>query len=237
MDWQKYWASYPKNVGETEFLKQVGKTVQGQPISDIQFRQIVSEISERLELQDRDIVLDLCCGNGLITNEIAKVSQYVIGVDYSFPLINIARKYHNPENVRYLNMSVLDLKPRIVEEVIGESNLFTKVYMYEGLQHFRKEDLAKLLGLILEISTDDVIILFGSVPDSDRLWKFYNTARRRLAYFKRKLQGREAIGTWWERAFIQQVCDRMNLRCEFFQQHEILHTSHYRFDFRVVRGI
>lgn len=228
-DWKTFWNTDPLNYKDNEYMKQVGYTVNGQPISDLLFRQILSEISQHLQLSPDDVVLDLCCGNGLVTKEIAKISRSVVGVDYSTPLINIARKEHQPDNVRYLQMSVLDLTP----EAIGHDEPFTKVYMYGALQHFRPDELLTILTTILELSRDEVIILFGSVPDKSRLWKFYNTAARRFDFIKRTLEGREAIGTWWDKRLIQRICDRMGRRCEFLQQHTMLHTSHYRFDVRI----
>jgi 2-polyprenyl-3-methyl-5-hydroxy-6-metoxy-1,4-benzoquinol methylase len=220
-------------VDETEFLKQVGKTVHGQSISDDQFKQIILEMTDRLDLGSDDVVLDLCCGNGLITNEFARVVRSIVGVDYSLSLINIARKYHSPRNTYYINTSIFDLTREDIEDFIP----FSKVYMYEALQHFQRKDLFRILRFILPICTKNVVIFFGSVPDKARLWKFYDSPMRRLNYLKRKLQRQEAIGTWWKRGFIQDVCNRMGLHCEFFQQHEMLHTSHYRFDFRVTRYI
>lgn len=48
---QEYWVQKPKMVGETDFLAQVGKTVNRQPISDEQFRTIVSDIIAHLDLK------------------------------------------------------------------------------------------------------------------------------------------------------------------------------------------
>ena len=232
-EWQKFWNSFPLSAGRSEHLKQVGKTVQGQPISGLQFRQIHSDIAQHLALSSDDVVLDLCCGNGLITKEIAQISQSVVGVDFSHPLINIAGQDHQPDNVRYHHLSVLDLTP----EAIGPTEPFTKVYMYEALQDFGKGDLVTILATILELSADDVVILLGSVLDKSRFWHFYNTPQRRFDFFKRKLLGGDTLGTWWDKRFIQETCNRMGWQSDFLPQHTMLHTAHYRFDVRIRRAL
>lgn len=229
-DMQEYWVQKPKMVGETDFLAQVGKTVNRQPISDEQFRTIVSDIIAHLDLTKTDVVLDLCCGNGLITTEIAKSCEKVIGIDFSRPLIEIAKRYHCPENVEYLCMSALDLD----EGFITQAPRFNKVLMYEALQHFEREDLTKILTTILSLVSKSHIILLGSIPDSRKKWRFYNTPRRWKLYLRQKIRGRDLIGTWWSKNLIQKVCDELGVRCEFYEQSKELHTSYYRFDIKIV---
>ena len=81
------WSSRPKTLDKTDYLKQVEKTVKGQPISDLQFQLIVSQICREVHLQEDSIVLDLYCGNGLITKELATQCKSVVGIDFSQPLL------------------------------------------------------------------------------------------------------------------------------------------------------
>src|SRR5262249_17769885 len=93
-DWQGYWNEAPKQYGETEFLKQVDKTVGGEPVSDAVVNDIVSSIVEKLSIGTEDRVLDLCCGNGLLSSSVSRQCAEVVGVDVSAVLIALARKYH-----------------------------------------------------------------------------------------------------------------------------------------------
>ena len=228
-NWERFWESYPKTVDETDFLKQVEKTVGGQPISNQQFQLIVSDIRQRLELNEADVVLDLCCGNGLITKEIATVCREVVGIDFSRSLLDVANKHHCPENVHYECASVLELD----RTPIVSSGPFNKVLMYEALQHFRQRDLVEILSNVLPLTGERPIILLGSVPDAARKWNFYDTYRRQLVYLLRTLTSREAIGTWWDESHIHATCEQLNLRCEFCEQSRDLHTAHYRFDVKI----
>lgn len=230
-NWNNYWNTFPKTVQPHEHFKQVGKTVNGIPISKYQFELIIESIKDGINLQTTDTVLDLCCGNGLITSELANLLSAIIGIDYSETLINIANTYHRTENIDYRQMSALDAL-KVDNPILPP---FNKIYMYEALQHFRYRDLRSILLNILTVSSEDVIIFIGSIPDKKRLWNFYNTPSRKFDYFLRKIIGKDAIGTWWTKEYIESVCDQIGLRSECILQKEVLYTSHYRFNYRITR--
>lgn len=217
-------------MAETDFLRQVGKTVRGQPISDQQFQLIGSDVCHHLDLKRTDVVLDLCCGNGLITKQISNKCKEVVGIDFYKPLLEVAIRHHRPENVSYRHMSVLDLS----KMPMTPPGPFNKVLMYEALQHFKKGDLIRILRNVLWLAGAGCVILIGSIPDARRKWNFYNTPWRRFNYLLHKIIGGHVLGTWWDQDFIRATCKRLNLQCEFLEQSKELHTSHYRFDVRIV---
>jgi len=229
MDWKDFWNRFPTQFTKDDFLKQVAKTVQGEPITSVQFDRIVLDAIQKLELTETDDVLDLCCGNGLITSAIGEKCNSIVGVDFSEPLIEIAREYHSLNNTKYFNLSVLD----ITFENLRIPGPFSKIYMYEGLQYFQEDELSDLMQTLLALSNENVVMLFGGVPDKDKIWDFYDTPERQREYEARKAQGTEAIGTWWEKSFIRQICSSYGLECEFLPQHEFSYTAHYRFDVRI----
>jgi cyclopropane fatty-acyl-phospholipid synthase-like methyltransferase len=223
---EQFWATYPKLFGETEFLKQVGSTVNGKPIPERQFQLIVSEITQLLSLEKEDRLLDLGCGNGLITRELAKTCRNVVGIDFSEPLLDIANRFNRPHNVIFRRMSLLELDkmPQLT------SKPFNKILMYGVLQAIGKRDLAPTLRNILRVSSDNRVILIGSVIDKRRKWKFFNTPRKVLNHLSRRITGRETLCTWWEQGFIERTCRDLGLRCNFHEQNGQLYTAHYRFD-------
>ena len=229
MDWKDFWNRFPTQFTKDDFLKQVAKTVQGEPITSLQFDRIILDAIQKLELTENDNVLDLCCGNGLITSAIAAKCNSIVGIDFSKPLIEIAQEYHSLNNTKYLNLSALD----ITFENLQVDRPFTKILMYEGLQYFQEDQLSDLLQALLALSDNGIVMLFGGVPDKDKIWHFYDTPERQHEYETRKAQGMEAIGTWWGKSFIHQICSRYGLKCEFLPQHALFHTAHYRFDVRI----
>jgi 2-polyprenyl-3-methyl-5-hydroxy-6-metoxy-1,4-benzoquinol methylase len=238
---QKFWNDFPLKHGKEEFFKQVGKTVHGEPISADQFEKIVCDIGEYLDLNQADEVLDLCCGNGLITKEVSLRCRNIVGIDFSEPLIQSARQYHQTANARYVQRSVIGLSLEQISPASNEVNSpveggFSKIYMYEALQHLQSYDLQPLLESLLEMSNSKVVILLASVPDKSQIWEFYNTPERRADYLERVRLGSDSMGTWWDDSHIKQVCQDLNLDCKKHVQSQILHTSHYRCDW-VIRKI
>jgi 2-polyprenyl-3-methyl-5-hydroxy-6-metoxy-1,4-benzoquinol methylase len=231
MDWEKRWNQNPTKYGETEFLKQIGNTIAGIPISSDQFNSSISDINDALDITSNDIILDLCCGNGIRTYEISKVCNSIIGIDFSQPLITIANKYFKKENITYYCMSILDKK---IREIGLEP--FTKIYMYEALQHFDKCDFEKILNQIRYLSSSKAVVLLASIPDSEKLWDFWNfDARRRKYYLHRKDKKTDPLGTWWTKNEINTICVRSGFDVQFQEQNEHTHTAYYRFNVRLTQ--
>lgn len=226
-DWRKHWQTYPVLFSETDFLSQVGKTVRGKPIGFTQVESILSSILSNLNLNKDDSVIDICCGNGFITGNLAKNCRIIDGIDYSEYLIDIAKRHNCPKNSCYTCHSLFDIEDNI-DTLINKP--YDKVLMYEALQHFQTYDIIKILKIIKKITHDNSIILFGSIPDIQKKWLFYNTPDRRRKYFQKNERGDESIGVWWEKMELLFAAEMVGFICEFRNQPDILHTAHYRFD-------
>jgi len=231
MDWKSHWNTFPCDVPENDFLRQVGKTVGGQPISAEQLDTIVRSVIETLDVRPTDRVLDLCCGNGLIGGAVARCCERLSAVDYSEPLIRVARKYHAIANIEYVYGSVLRL-----EELPLRDERYDKIYMYEALQHFSETELPELLHQIEYRAASNVRILLGSIPDAARLENFYDTPQRQEERRRRIAAGTEAIGTWWRMEDLEQVCRATGFAMRVLRQPPQLHTHHYRVDVVAERG-
>jgi 2-polyprenyl-3-methyl-5-hydroxy-6-metoxy-1,4-benzoquinol methylase len=125
--WHKYYRDAVDNHPD-DLLKQVGKTVSGKAVEAEQIDIIVNGIISSLQINKNDTVLDLCCGNGLLTERIARTTKKTVGMDYSEALVSIA-KLHNSSTVdHYLVSDIQDIDISFLDE-------FDKFYMYEGMQH------------------------------------------------------------------------------------------------------
>jgi len=224
--WKKYYSSPIQPVERFDYLKQVGHTLNGKSINNTDFRLMIDQIRCELSIKNDDIVLDLCCGNGYITKELALACDRVVGVDFSSNLIQIANEDHCPDNADYVCMDVtkLDTTNLLL------SGPYNKILLYAGLQHISKKDLEPLLRKILELSAPKPTILFGFVPDRNSLSDFYDTSKKRCERMMRILKGTELMKTWWDKKFIRRIARKLGLQCAFHDLDARLQATQYRFD-------
>lgn len=226
-NWKKFWTEYPESLGEDEFLKQVGSTVGGKPYTEFQFRGMIESIRDQLQLNESHRLLDICCGNGLVTCELAKLSSSVVGVDFSQPLIGLANKYHDADNIVYKQMDALSVGHHD-RSLPGEN--FDRVIIYGSLQHFEVRDFEQLIVGISNVSKSHAVILLGGVLDIDRRDNFHNTILKKLKYKYYKATGRDRLGTWWDSEYIRAVCEKYKLSCEIDKESSNRPGKEYRFD-------
>jgi cyclopropane fatty-acyl-phospholipid synthase-like methyltransferase len=227
-DWSNFWDRYPRRARSGDLLGQVGKTINGVPITEQQLRLLVENICLSLRLSHDDHLLDLCCGNGLLTRLLAEHCCSATGIDFSEPLIEAAREQSAAPNVKYLRMDVRKLEPLAVRN----EQRYTKVLCYEALAFLNLSEFDDLLTQLSRLANDAPTILFGSILDRDRIWNFFNTMRRKWFYlfhikFRRKEVG---LGRWWRRQEVVQIANAHGFQCDLLDQPPQLHTAHYRFD-------
>jgi len=223
---KEFWQSYPMRFSENDFLKQVGRTIEKKPISMSQFEAILFQIRSNLLLNRKDTLIDICCGNGFITKNIAKNCALIDGIDYSEYLINIALKYNCLPNTRYWCCSLFDM-PNISDLSV---NAYDKVLIYNALPNFLHKDIMRILSILDKITHSKSLILLGDIPDIQKKWHFYNTPQRRKDYFQRIAEENEAIGTWWDKSELFYASELAGFKCEFRSQSDNQPDSHYRFD-------
>src|SRR5437016_3366877 len=101
VDWQQFWESYRKTEikGESDLFFEVGKTVNQEPLSEAAFKLSIELVARDLELTSEDRLLELCCGNGLMTLPLAAFVREIRAVDFAQHLINNARRFRQVSNV------------------------------------------------------------------------------------------------------------------------------------------
>src|SRR5437870_11257411 len=94
VDWQQFWESYRKTEvrNEQDLYFEVGKTVNQQPISEAAFKLSIELVARYLELNADDKLLELCCGNGLMSLPLASLVSEIQAVDFAQHIItNVQR--------------------------------------------------------------------------------------------------------------------------------------------------
>ena len=221
----QYWKEhYDQNTEafQTSLYKQVGKTLNGIDVDERQLDCIVASIVNALDIEHKDEIIDLCCGNGLITKKIAVEVNKINAVDFSDGLIDTAKRESYLENITYIASDVMLLSNTFFNEI-------SKIYMYEALQHFSIAMLADLLS-ILSSTGNNIKFFIGSVPDKEKIWTYYDTEEKREFFLQRENENKPHMGKWWDKNEIQNIALAHDFKASFYNQNEFLYTSNYRFN-------
>lgn len=226
MDWRAFWEAYPGRYRETEFREQVGRTAKGGvPTPEAELALVVEEAATRLDLGAGDRLLDLCCGNGYLTVRLARRAAEVVGVDFSRPMLELARRHHGGEGTSYRFGSVLEL-----EAVVGDLPPFSRACMLESLHYFEPRHLPRLLEGLRGHTTPDAVLYFSGIPDATRKDAFFDTPERKAEHERRKAAGTDGMGHWWDPDLLRTRSAEAGLDCRILPQSRELHTAYYRFD-------
>lgn len=227
-----YWKSFFENYrlvdvkDDSDLRFQVGKSVGGTVISDDVFQTIIDKIGKTLNIQPDDSLLDLACGNGVITYEISKRCKKTIGIDFSSPYIENAKKFKSADNIKYYCDDILNFSNII------KSNEFTpnKILMQGVLAYLTPEQFDELLIHLRGHSSKLESFVVSAVPDKDRRHIFHNTLKRKLEwiFYSLILKKDKGVGRWYSKKEITEICVKNGFDVSFDQD---VSGLNYRMDF------
>lgn len=215
--------THARTCAPDAFWAQVKRTVHGQPVSEAQIALIVAQIESQLALDSRDVLLDLACGNGALTHELADSCAALLGVDISPYLIDVARQHFgNPPRVDFAAEGVVQYLERE-----AQPQRFTKVLCYGSFMYFSDEDARATLKLVGARFTGVETFFVGNLPDRDRVEGFYSTREPAPGELD---DPRALIGIWRTREAFAAMAADAGWDTTFVQMPEGFYSTHYRYD-------
>lgn len=188
----------------------------------------VNHILRVLEIKKSDTVLDVCCGNGIITQQIAKKCDSIVGVDQSEMLLNVANRNYKEMNCLYLNCSALEMSQYVKE------HSFDKIYLQFSFQYFDKwKDGEKVIAEMLKCLKPKGSIFIGDITEHKNKHKLYDTILKKAYYYKQLIQGRNRMGKFWKASELGAIAEKLNVKGTYFEQSKELPYAHYRFDYLI----
>src|SRR3989304_2454779 len=176
-----YWKEhYNENAAKfgSSLLKMVDMTLNGKEVDLAQVDLRVKAITQNLSLHKNDVLLDICCGNGLLTDKLAGSVTHICGVDFSEGLIDVAKGKNRHANISYElgDITKIDLYkyPSI-----------NKISVYAGLQYITFEEFKSFLNKIVS-HNKPLLVYCANVPDKEKLWNYYDTNEKKAFYLKRE---------------------------------------------------
>ncbi len=233
--WQDYWDKFLFNrygkeavQNEDDLFLQVARTENKKRVTHEIFERIIELIKSDLDLKTDDILVDLCCGNGLFTYELKNTVKQIIGVDFSRSIIETASKFKIANNISYHYGSAVDFMKSFGALMPGV--IPSKYLMNDALAYFQQKDFKELLFCIKAVSPHFKFLIRG-VPNNDLKWNYYNTPERKQFYADLQAKGdltNYGLGTWWQPEDIKEICEELGLNYVITNQQ--LPVSNFRMD-------
>lgn len=220
--WKNFWQSHAISAIDGHSQYQVLRTLNKKPISDEQFSEILEYVKEKIKLEKKDDVLDLCCGNGLITTFLSSGCKSVTGVDFAEGLTSII----DLKSFKNISLIVEDIR-----KVKFQQESFDKVILYAGLQYLSEKETVFLFENVMNWLRADGLFLIADIPDRERIWNFFNSQERERVYFDTLKDDKPIVGTWFEEEWLAKLGKYAGFsEVEMLAQPVGFPYAHYRFD-------
>lgn len=221
MNWKEYW--------NTNALKCIDNEINQVQRKDLESTFVTaSRIVKILKIDKNDTVLDVCCGNGILTQIVSEKTKNIVGVDQSNVLIKLANAKNNKATVTYKIGSALDLEKTL------QNMLFDKIYLQFSFQYFdKKNEGALVIAAMLAHLKPNGKIFIGDIPNFKKRFIYYNTFVKRIRWIKQYIFNTNPMGKFWKQTELAAICKKLQVKGTFLKQPKELPYSHYRFDYLI----
>ncbi len=229
-DWKNFWSSYRKMevASEEDLYVEVGKTVGGKPVSEEAYQLSIDLITTGLKLSQRDLLLELCCGNGLVTRRLASLVARIRAVDFAEHLIANAERFSPADNVSYFCGEALDHLNDLAQ---SKEFVPTKVLLGDCLCYFEPKTLRAMLQAVQGLTANHFVFMASGIPCDELKWNFYNTPERVRRFEDNQLLAEntnDGIGRWWGKEELEEIGKALGITAVVREQPSVL--SNFRVD-------
>jgi dTDP-4-amino-4,6-dideoxygalactose transaminase len=221
---------HARTCSPDDFWGQVKRTVHGQSVPREHIAMIVQSIRQHLAPQADDVLLDLACGNGALSERLFDSCAALVGVDLSPYLIDVANQHFaKPPRFTFIAGSAADY---LRAEPAPER--FTKVLCYGSFAYFSEDDALAALRLLHDKFEHVERIFVGNLPDRDRATAFYTP---RAPEPGELTDPRAQIGIWRTQAEFAALAASEGWSTCFAAMPASFFAKHYRYDAVLTRRL
>lgn len=226
MNWKQFWQQQGKQENP---LLQVGRKGGLLMQEDQWFAEYAAYIAEQLGLTNEDIVLDVCCGNGLLTHHLAKHCKAIVGVDFSEPHIQFAQQQYASPTVQFIKADALHLEETTFSGELFEQG-FTKSTLCFSFQYF--ESVQQGLQVVKGVFKHTQGSLFlGDIPDRDYFFVYYNSFAKIGRLVKQLVFQQNDMGKFWASTELDFIAKTLHKQGKKLPQPAHFPYAHYRMDY------
>lgn len=223
MGHRHFYDEHAKTCSPVDFWGQVKRTVNGTAIGEDQISLIVNAISDGLQITESDVLLDICCGNGVLTDLLFARCNGGVGVDIGDYLIRVAKKHFEraPQRV----YQIADVEAYLSST--PDCARFTKVLCYSAMQYFPSDRATALLTVLRQRFQNVQRVFLGNMPDKAKIRNFYYEGKY-VPGVEDDLDG--PLGLWRTRDEVSTITTASGWTTAFYEMPQDFHGAHYRFD-------
>ena len=205
-----YWTDYWQERGKMDApdLIKMQRTINGVPMP---MENIVSDVIKRCYGD----VLELGCGTGVLTQEIAKKAKSVLAVDSSEAMLS----FEETDTIRKCHADVRNLTL---------TTKFDTIIAYSFPHYLTHAEFVAMLMKCKDWLDQGGLLFIGDLPDAGKLWEFHNTPERVNDYFSHLSTPK--LGTWFDREWVKRACQYAGFDVQIMNQPDNLPMKEYRFD-------
>jgi cyclopropane fatty-acyl-phospholipid synthase-like methyltransferase len=214
---------YPKTCAPNDFWGQVKRTVKGKPVAQDQIDMIVKAIRAGLQFEESDILLDLGCGNGALSQHFFPSCSRMLGVDFSSYLIAVAKtNFEQPPTYVFLEE---DIAAYVSNEQYPLR--FTKALCYGAFSYLSHKNARTLLQILSDRFNNIKAFFIGNLPDKEKVGDFYPPDTDYCALVD---DNTSPIGIWRSKEDMYQLARETNWVAEFMTMPTSFYAAYYRYD-------
>ncbi len=231
MNWKNYWNSVV--LKDQGVFEQVQRTASGIPLTEEVMGGYVQYLKQILNItgsgNSNKRLLDLCCGNGWITNQLSANYLQCLGLDFSNELIRYAKEHYGSNSVAFERTEISDLS------LYTEENSYDHVVWLFSIQYFSVSEFESILSKLNKVLKEDGLILIGDIPLKNKQSAMYSGVIGKLKYYLKYWMSRESTGKFWSPAELDEVVIRHGMKGQYLKQPDKLPYAHYRFDYLITK--
>lgn len=224
-EWVNFWVEYGKQAQSKDPQTQVLRTINKLPIEKEKWEFCLEYIEGQLEVNASDDILDLCCGNGLISQRLSPKCNSVVAVDVSEDLL------HGIDVKKYPNIKPICSDIRKLDFKEGA---FSKIIIYAAIQYLSLKETVLLFENVKKWLRPGGIFFIGDIPDHSKRWTFFNSKEREAVYFNTVKEEADIVGTWFDSEWLKKLADYSGFKqAELIEQHPDMIYYFFRFDMKI----
>jgi hypothetical protein len=217
-----FYKEHPKLCDPKDYWGQVKRSVGGRPVDAAQIQLIVDAAVGALDVNSDDVLLDICCGNGALTSQVAAGCAGAVGIDFSEPLIRVAQADFETDRHRYVLTDALSWLQAPVDP-----EAFTIALCYGSLSYLPRAAAEEAIANVHRNFPNIRRLFLGNLPNRETSSEYYADRHEAVG---RLDQHDTQIGVWYAPEEFVRLGENLGWSVEIKFMPDHFFARKYRFD-------